>query len=232
MFDGKRILWFLSAIVIFMSACNNGQLSSEQSNNLASGNLPAVPELVGDTALSTESAAEWAFAFTPDQKTLYIQRGNYSKYTLYEFQWEQGGWSEAKPMDIVQEDANDTDPFITPDGSKMFFSSRRTQDGGYADPEPLPDVINTSDQEESPFIAPDESYLIFQRGLRSLYISYKEAGEWTTPDKIMLPDSSLKYSPYVTPDQKYLYYTSNERGTPDIYRVEIKDLNIRLPHSK
>ena len=66
-------------------------------------------------------------------------------------------------------------------GDDIFMS--RFADGEYADPENLGDGINTELHEADPFIAPDESYVIFVRVDGSefdLFISFrKEDGSWT-----------------------------------------------------
>jgi Tol biopolymer transport system component len=73
----------------------------------------------------------------------------------------------------------------------------------------------------TPFIAPDESYLIFcsTRGLPAsdqgdLYISFRQPdGNWTEPVSLGEPINSkgLDRFPAVSPDGKYLFFTQRTR---------------------
>ena len=62
----------------------------------------------------------------------------------------------------------------------------RLVDGKYQEPENLGESINTTFDEFEPYIAPDESFLIFMAAARpdglggfDLYISYNRNGQWT-----------------------------------------------------
>ncbi|MDW3652784.1 MAG: amidohydrolase family protein [Bacteroidia bacterium] len=99
----------------------------------------------------------------------------------------------------------------------------------YSKAEKLPAEINTPRYEADPFIAPDESYLIFGSARRGgygqgdLYISFKDKnGNWTQAqnmgDKINTELHEL--CPIISPDGKYLFFTSNQ----DIYWVSTEIL--------
>ncbi|UJF33358.1 TolB family protein [Paenibacillus hexagrammi] len=125
-------------------------------------------------------------------------------------------------------------PSVATNGNLYFQSNRpggagqidlyvsKWRDGKYTEPESLGTGINTSENDESPYIAPDESYLIFARGGSTLYISLRQEDKWSTPQPLKLPGDTgtIKYSPYVSPDNKYLFYTSNKEGTADIYQID------------
>jgi len=110
-------------------------------------------------------------------------------------------------------------------------------DGEYLKPEPFPDNINhPSFGRATPFISPDESFLIFssnrsdQFGKGDLYISFQDtlAGTWTDPINMGEPvnSSAQERLPGVSPDGKYLFFT---RWTPDhdqdIFWVSAKIIN-------
>ena len=94
--------------------------------------------------------------------------------------------------------------------------------GKYADPENLGRPINSGLDEFEPYIAPDQSFLIFmadnreRRGDFDLYISYQKNGSWTEP--VGLPANinfaANEFSPKISPDGKYFFWTSarNRRG--------------------
>jgi WD40-like Beta Propeller Repeat len=127
----------------------------------------------------------------------------------------------------------------TADGSLYFFSRRpggkgrfdlyrsAFKDGTYAEPINL-GSLNTESDEWDPFIAPDESYVIFcsQKpgglGRDDLYISFKEKdGRWGPPvnlgEEINSPGSENR--PCVTRDGQYFFFTSTRNGSRDVYWV-------------
>jgi hypothetical protein len=129
----------------------------------------------------------------------------------------------------------------------IYFSSRRLGsfdifsanwvDHKFQRPKLLENGINTSGYEDGPFIAPDESYLIFEsqrpegiEGSIDLFICFKQKdGRWSHP-KNMGPKINTKYSERfarVSPDGKYLFFGSNRRQLTDnlyydIYWIDAK----------
>ena len=140
------------------------------------------------------------------------------------------GWSEPRNLNPpVNSEGNEWYPTLTREGTLYFGSDRaggkgrtdlyrsRLVNGKYAEPENLGDVINTQFNEFEPYIAPDESFLIFMAGGRSdghggfdLYITYNRQGEWVKPvnlgDKIN--SNGNEYSPMISPDGKYFFWAS------------------------
>ena len=103
-------------------------------------------------------------------------------------------------------------------------------DSGYqraADPD---GGVNTENSEAHPFIAPDESYIIFDstrpegKGRGDLYICYKdEKGHWSKAINIeLLNTDNSDWCATVSPDGKYLFFTRNNTGNGDIYWVDAK----------
>ncbi len=97
--------------------------------------------------------------------------------------------------------------------------------GQHTTPENLGPAINTEYLEQDPFIALDESYLIFTVadgtdgfGKGDMYISFrKEDSTWTKAKNMgnVLNSDSFDFCPIVSPDGKYFFFT---RGG-DIYWV-------------
>ena len=98
--------------------------------------------------------------------------------------------------------------------------------------------VNSSSPDHCPFIAPDESYLIFSSfrggmGRSDLFICFRNHdGSWTEPRNMgegINSEWKDEY-PYVTPDEKYLFFNSNrpsflnqepiEDGPGNIYWVD------------
>lgn len=114
-------------------------------------------------------------------------------------------------------------------GAGDLYVSRYV-DGVYAEPVPLGTPVNSEIDESSPFIAPDQSYLLFVRvgatdaiGRVDLYVSFRNAdGTWTTPRNMGSPVNtpSQEICPMVSPDGRYLFFNSYRSGNADNYWMD------------
>lgn len=94
-------------------------------------------------------------------------------------------------------------------------------DGIYQTPIKLPETINSPTMlEGTPFIAPDESYLIFDRRTggddANLYISFKDNnGSWTEAINMgsQINTSGHEFYAYVTPDNYLFFLRMTNDGT-------------------
>jgi len=112
-------------------------------------------------------------------------------------------------------------------GSYDIYKSQMVE-GKYAEPEKLGPQINSDVPDWQPFIAPDESYLIFSRyqgepksGILRLFISFKDSeGNWTEArdmgDEINQENAGW---PYVSPDGKYFFFVSSRDNDCYFYKV-------------
>lgn len=130
--------------------------------------------------------------------------------------------------------------------SNMYYIDYRTIDnkwtcdilkskfkkGNYLQPDTLPPSINSSAQDWTPYIAPDESYLIFSSNRQNewgdLYICFHDTQTETWTEAINLGEpintETQESFPYVSPDGKYLFFTrwTNEENDMDVYWVSTK----------
>ncbi len=140
------------------------------------------------------------------------------------------GWFEPRNTGIFKAGG----PSVTNDGTIYFFGdfvAGRNEtdiykcqfiDNQYGQRENLGFPINTEFREIDPFIAPDESYVIFASdrpdgyGDVDLYVSFRdENGTWSTPKNLgdKVNSSAEEYCPSITPDDKYLFFTRRENFT-------------------
>lgn len=95
-------------------------------------------------------------------------------------------------------------------------------EGRYQPFENLGAPVNTEAFEAYPFIAPDESYLLYNvmaQGSGGLMVSFRGAdGKWSAPKKVEL--GMMGGSPCVSPDGKYLFFVSGRPG--EIYWVDME----------
>lgn len=99
----------------------------------------------------------------------------------------------------------------------------------YSEPQPLGANINSDIAENCPFIAPDESFLLFTRHDQrngynpDLLLSYRRSdGSWTEARPLPSPINSdaTEIYPVVTPDGRYLFFLSWREGAGRIFWVE------------
>ncbi|HXS25266.1 MAG TPA: hypothetical protein VN719_13595 [Gemmatimonadales bacterium] len=150
-----------------------------------------------------------------------------------------GAWSEATPLprSISLPESDEWSPSVAANGDLYFGSdragtrggldlwvARRTGDG-YAQPENLGDSINTAGHEVEPWIAPDQSYLIFSARGRSdsiggydLYLSRRSGGVWQRAALLQNGVSSpaLDFNQSVSPDGRWLYWSSTRSASSPI----------------
>lgn len=184
---------------------------------------------------------------SPDGNKLYFSRD----WALWVAEKEGNGWSGAINLgNVINFQKRQDGPSVTSDGTLYFCSMYGDQDGIYraelrnglyAGREKLGSGINSGSPDGLPYIAPDESYLIFTSfrsesiGMSDLFISFRlNDGTWTTP-KNMGPkintDAKEGY-PFVTVDGRYFFFYStrvsvlNERRIPDgpgnVYWIDAK----------
>ncbi len=171
--------------------------------------------------------------FSPDGNRLFFNDGD-----LWFVQSTADGWSEPYRLDApVNSSEHDYYASMTRAGTLYF--SRLVDDrarifrsplvnGRYAEVEELGAPINDSSNNYHPFVAPDESYLIFNSmrtggfGDPDLYVSFRRAnGSWTEPANLgaSINSSDGDLCPVVSPDGKYLFFTRYRDGAGDIYWV-------------
>lgn len=172
----------------------------------------------------------------------------------------QDGWSQSINLgSAVNSPFMDATPCLAANGN-LYFTSNRIQyddptgnndifvseyvNAVYTESKGLGTAINTPYARDSfPFIAPDESYIIFSRdsrrfdaegnvisGDRKLMISFKKKnGEWQDA-KDMGPLFTNVRFPSVSPDGKYLFFTKFTRGGhEDFYWIDAKIIETYTP---
>lgn len=152
---------------------------------------------------------------------------------IWEVERGKTGWSEPKNLgaEINSEDV-DVNPCVTRDGTLYFASNRagghgahdiyrsRLKNGKYTEPVNLGSAINTSNFESSPFVSPDESYIIFNvfalaegKTKSGLHISFRNNdGSWSEAVNMgnVINDLKPAVFAFVTYDGKYLFFTNTK----------------------
>jgi len=185
--------------------------------------------------------------FSPDSLHAFFT----SYANIYESTLQNQTWSTpvmlASPVNTSSEEYH---PTTTLTGTLYFCSMRENQNvylyrsvlenGNYSTVEKLDVVINRHNSEQDgaydPYIAPDESYVIFScirsdgYGQADQYISYNINGDWTNPKNLgpTINTNAIEYGSYVSPDSKYYFFSRpvgwGPNAAADIYWIKIDDL--------
>lgn len=180
---------------------------------------------------------------TPDNQRIYFQTGKVADgqllmYTMYANRTV-NGWSEAKdpgapfnPMKTMHITATKEGTIYTTDisggmGTEALGVIKKVN-GVYPALEKMAAPFNQVKMQQHPWVAPDESYLIFtlrrpgQSPASVLCCSFKDiAGQWREPVELKL-DRDVG-QPFVSFDGKYLFFTAGDpRIGSDIYWVSTK----------
>ncbi|MBN7819011.1 PD40 domain-containing protein [Bowmanella sp. Y57] len=158
-------------------------------------------------------------AFSPDGKTRYF-RGNYQEHTA-------DGWSELKSLGPAFEAIRIMGLTASAKGTLVLDENARSKggdgilrysrliEGKREEPRPLPKTINTGKWNAHPFIAPDESYIMWDGvresgyGASDIYISFRQKdGAWGEAINLgeRVNTQAEEGGPQVTPDGKYLLF--------------------------
>jgi Tol biopolymer transport system component len=188
--------------------------------------------------------------FSPDGETLFTNRevqaetpGAAPNYDIVYARRTETGWGDfINPGPPLNSQHYDSSPSVTDDGTVYFFCSgleenlgsndiyrSRFRDGRYEPPENLGGSINSASMEGTPFISPDESYLLFEsfrpggHGDFDIYISFRrDDGSWTPARNLGESINSARRdgSPFVSPDGRFLFFMSRRNGIGEFFWVD------------
>ncbi|MCP4897682.1 MAG: hypothetical protein GY906_11980 [bacterium] len=174
--------------------------------------------------------------FSPDGSTLFFVSDRPHPRTgeldIYYIKKVEGGWSQ--PI-YAGEEVNSGTSEVYPslsDRGNLFFASGREGgfgakdiykaewvDGQFANVVNLGPAVNTEHNESNPFIAPDESYIVFNVQLPEndfnpqIYVSFQlENGSWTKAESLGESVNTIdgESAATITPDEKYLFFKRRE----------------------
>lgn len=156
---------------------------------------------------------EGAQTLSADGQEMYFtacnRKGGYGLCDLYYSKWIGNQWSIPKNVGApVNSKSKETQPSLSPDGRTLYFASNRPggkggldlwqstlqSDSTWSEPVNLGDSINTTGEEQSPFIHPDNTTLYFSStglpglGRFDLFFTKKNNdGHWSKPVNLGYP---------------------------------------------
>jgi dipeptidyl aminopeptidase/acylaminoacyl peptidase len=126
---------------------------------------------------------------------------------------------------------------LNPSNGVLAIFKSEYKDGAYTKPELLSEEINGDTHVLTPFIAPDESYIIFCKTTiddeADLYISYQDEGRWSVAEKLsdkINSTSNKEVGPYVSPNGEYFFFSRIDGAGGNgghLYQIDIGEAGIR-----
>ncbi|GAA0732836.1 hypothetical protein GCM10009430_46380 [Aquimarina litoralis] len=152
-------------------------------------------------------------------------------------------WSTPKIASFSDPNYNDADPFLTKDGNRIYFISKRPtsatdknldfniwyadhKNGEWMKPKPLPKPINTDEFDEYFFSISNKGNAFFSsnrnggQGSFDIYTTKVLANnQFSEPKNIGKPLSTEKYEfdPYISPDEHFIIFSINQNGNSSLY---------------
>jgi Tol biopolymer transport system component len=162
--------------------------------------------------------------FSPDGDSLYYQSTRPGGF-IFLVTRTLNGWSEPVPLGIpvptgmtaglqFSITGDKSIYFELWEGSNLDLYKTKYSNGDYLTPVNLGNNINSDHLDFTPFVHPDEDYLIFNsdrpggEGSNDLYISFQDSnGDWSEAQNMgtIFNSDAADIWPYVTPDGNYFY---------------------------
>ena len=240
--DRHRLAGPAALLLIAQLACNPPEVTEDPASPAVEPSAGPVAEIFGPGTIST-TAPEFATSLTADATTAYFNRAaaDRSSLAILAAQRVHGVWGEPEtlPFSGVY---FDVDPFVTADGSRLFFSSNRPvagenepgdfdlwvverdPAGEWGEPRNLGAPVNTDAAEIYSTLATSGNlYFSSDRdGDSFLYVSRLVGGNYSEPERLILGSESESGggNPAIAPDESFVVF-STERdagyGASDLY---------------
>jgi Tol biopolymer transport system component len=175
-------------------------------------------------------------AFTPDGKTLYFLRSdpNFSFWTILVSRFENGRWRTPQVAPFSGQ-YSDADPFITSDGSRLYFISNRPVAGkskpdldiwmmekterGWSEPKNPGAPINSSGNEWYPTLAANGTIYFGSdreggKGRTDIYRARLVNGAYTQAENLgdAVNSKLNEFEPLIAPDESYMIFMAGGRA--------------------
>jgi len=170
---------------------------------------------------------------SPDGQKLYMLVYENNRENFWVINKNGNGWMKPTSLGSVVNSLSPHWSFSVATNQNLYIGAQgslyvsRYDGEKHTDPEKLPSPVNGSTRASTPYIAPDESYILFSRdetagasttGLpfNDLFISYRlTTNSWSDPvivgTEINTPNT-YEMCPMVSPDGKYLFFIRKKPG--------------------
>ncbi|HEX9918478.1 MAG TPA: polysaccharide deacetylase family protein [Pyrinomonadaceae bacterium] len=203
----------------------------------------SAPRLFAEGIVNT-SADEYGPAFTPDGRTVYFAKRSADRKMehIYFSRFAGGRWGEQQVAPFSGK-YFDKEPFITPDGTKLFFASTRPVDpsapagrgdfnlwvverttsaaagANWGDARPLGAEVNSETYDNYPAVAANGTLYFSStraggQGSNDLYRARLVEGRYAPSENLSsLNTPQSDADPYIAPDESYIIISTTRAGT-------------------
>jgi Tol biopolymer transport system component len=223
--------------LVMLSLCAGSTISLYQSSAFVQKASPT-PKVFAEGIINT-SADEYGPAFTPDGRTVFFVRrvSRSGPEHIMVSRLSQGKWSAPQTAEFSGQ-YFDKEPFISPDGKRLFFASQRPVSGtepkkgrdfdlwfvektasGFGAAKHLGPVVNTAGYENYPAVTADGTLYFASvreggKGQNDLYRSRLVNGQYLQPENLAeINTPQTDADPYVAPDGSFLIFSSDRPGS-------------------
>lgn len=235
--------------LIFIQSCSSDRIEGNRFPELTGeylGQKPPgdSPELFAPGIISTREAERDA-AFSPDGKEFYYSMTGMPHYVIMVTRLENGRWTRPEVAPFSGH-YSDLEPFYSPDGKRIFYSSNRPLSGkgeprpdfdilyvektdkGWSDPINVGSPVNTDGNEFFPSVSSDGTLYLTASydnslGMEDIFKAEPIEGGFAEPEDLgpAINSESYEYNAFIAPDESYLIYSAHARkdgfGSGDLY---------------
>ena len=228
-----KFLYFTITSFILLYAC-----SPEGVPNHVFGLAPARAEIFLPNMVSKAGRYEYGSVFNADNTEFYFSVQNDGWSDIRMMRRTGDGWSKPKIV-IGSPHFSANDPFLSNDGSRLYFISPREQqydigyavrttEGGWGSSVFSPKPINSNDNEYYISFSQDGSMVFAsdrnasERGDFDIYLARRDGDDYQpeTAFPKTINTNGYEADAYIAPDESYLIFSSNRkegRGRGDLY---------------
>jgi len=201
--------------------------------------------LLAEGTITTDEP-EYAPTFSTNEKIIYFTRVSRERRfpAIYISRLTDGKWGnpEVVPFSGTYPDEY---PMLSPDGSKLYFASRRPTEGaspkkyndiwaveltskGWGEPVHMGEAVNTDFVDSHPSVTKDGTiYFHTNRdGNMDVYRSKLANGKYAKPERLPFNSGAIDGEPFVSPDESFVIFSSAREGgygSGDLYITCFRD---------
>jgi len=254
----KYYLLIVLLLIIFISACTDSknELTDVHRGKYFGSAEPGNSPKVFAAGLISTNLSERDVSFSPDGKEFYYTLWSGSFGVILFLKEGDDGWSDPEVSPFSEKYSN-IEPFITKDGSKLFFSSSRPREksgeekdydvwyvertaSSWSEPVNLGVPINTDGNEFYPSVAENGNiYFTAQYdnsfGGEDIWMCELSNGKYLPPENLgeAVNGKTDEFNSFVSPDESYIIFSSWGRedsfGSGDLYICFKNENNEWLP---
>lgn len=237
----------ICSLLLFIIACSPEERESSNAEYLGLETPTSTPQVFAPDIVSN-GMYQRDLTITPDGKEIFYCSisGQYDYTFILHIKKENGKWSDPQ---MAQFSGNvnhkDLEPFVSPDGKKLYFASKRPLpgedikqgdaniwvvdkvNGKWGKPYPIGDSVNTDAPEFFPAVTKEGTLYFTKDDLKNntsfIYRSKLVNGKYSKPEKLpkSVNTTNYQYNSYISPDESFMilpiYGREDSYGATDYY---------------